>query len=312
MSHQRYPQILAAYLASLSILSGKISITLDYGSTTASDIASYGAAFTAAENFWETHLTGYRDSGADAPTDVLIHVDLKYIDGVFNTLGSAGPLDANTTGNFLEATVGIMQFDTADLNYMVNNGVFENVIRHEMAHVLGFGTLWDSASALMGTGLEPNFQQVYTNGTGQYTGAAALSTYQVEYGQPNASFIPVELDGGEGTKDSHWNEVTDNFNSENLAGFDSDPGDDLAAPTIASGIHAGESLDDELMSGVLSGSAYISETTLATFYDIGFTIAELSPIPEAESAVLFGGFIVLVYTLMQRRPNQKPHSPKWS
>jgi hypothetical protein len=274
---------------------------LDYGNTTAEDIASYGGAFTAAENFWESNLTGYRDPIGNTPTDITINVDLSYIDGLFNVLGSAGPSNVNIQGNFMETVSGGMTFDTADLDYMVTNGVFEKVIRHEMGHVLGFGVLWDTAAILDGTGIPATFQQVYTNGSGQYTGAAALAAYQVEFGQPSATFIPVELDGGDGTANGHWNEAKDNFNVENVAGFDSDPGDGVAAPTIVGGVHAGESLDDDLMTGVLSGSAYLSNTTLASFYDIGYTITDLILIPESKAFVALSGLMALYITLSTRR-----------
>ena len=64
-----------------------------------------------------------------------------------------------------------------------------------MAIALGFGTVWD-----MNTG-------IYVNGTGHYTGTAALAAYQKEFvGQQNATYVPVELGGGVGAADSHWDE----------------------------------------------------------------------------------------------------------
>jgi hypothetical protein len=35
-----------------------------------------------------------------------------------------------------------MSFDTADLDRMEADGCLQDVILHEMGHVLGFGTLW--------------------------------------------------------------------------------------------------------------------------------------------------------------------------
>lgn len=201
----------------------------------------------------------------------------------------------------METVSGGMTFDTADLDFMVTNGVFEDVIRHEMGHVLGFGVLWDTAAILDGTGIPATFQQIYTTDSGQYTGTAALAAYQLEFGQPGATFIPVELDGGSGTANGHWNEVTDNFSIENLAGFDSDPGDGGAAPTIVGGINAGESMDDDLMSGVLSGSTYLSNTTLASFFDIGYTINDFTPIPEPRTFAAISGILALFCGLSRRR-----------
>lgn len=295
-----------ALVTCLSPVSGAIVIDLDFGDTSTEDIATYGAAFTAAESFWESKLTGYRDPAGSAPSSVTINVDLSYIDGLFNVLGSAGPSTVNIQGNFMETVSGGMTFDTADLDFMVSSGVFEDVIRHEMGHVLGFGVLWDTAAILDGSGIPATFQQVYTNGSGQYTGTAALAAFQTEFGQPDATFIPVELDGGDGTADGHWNEVTDNFNIENVAGFDSDPGDGGPAPTIVGGANAGESLDDDLMSGVLSGSTFLSNTTLASFYDIGYTIDELAAVPESRAFASLCGLAALfcVFARRKHRPNQ--------
>lgn len=292
--------LLAGFFSSLQATSGAVSIVIDYGTTSAEDIISYGSAFSAAESFWESNLTGYRDPIGSAPDSVTINVNLSFIDGLFNTLGFAGPSSVDIQGDFMETVSGEMTFDTADLDFMVTNGVFQDVIRHEMGHVLGFGVLWDTAAILDGTGITATFQQIYTNGSGQYTGNAALAAYQVEFGQPNATFIPVELDGGDGTANGHWNEVTDNFDIENIAGFDSDPGDDVVAPTIVGGVNTGESLDDDLMSGVLSGT-FLSNTTLASFNDIGFTINALTPIPEAGAFAAIGGLFALCKVVSRRK-----------
>ena len=40
---------------------------------------------------------------------------------------------------------------------------------------------------------------------GQYTGAAALDAFKLEFNQLEATFVPVELDGGAGTANGHWN-----------------------------------------------------------------------------------------------------------
>lgn len=288
---------IVAFAAYLPNASGAVNIALDFANTSAEDVDKYGATFSAAENFWETQLTGYRDPVGSAPSAINIEVSLSEIDGVFGTLGSAGPTAGFGGGNFLEVSAGSMTFDTADLDYLDTNGLFESVIRHEMAHVLGFGTLWSSS----GVG-RPGFQEVYVEGSGQYTGAAALATYQTEFGQAGASFIPVELDGGAGTANGHWNEVADNPNAENTAGFDLDPGDGGPPPTIVGGLNAGESLDDELMTGILSGSAFLSNTTLASFSDIGYTTVDLMPIPEPASFASLAGLLALGLVCFSRRP----------
>ncbi len=81
-----------------------------------------------------------------------------------------------------------MTFDTSDLGSLVSAGTFEAVIRHEMAHLLGFGSLWSSSAV----GL-PGYQEVYVNGSGQYTGAFGLAAFQQEFDQADATYVPIEL-----------------------------------------------------------------------------------------------------------------------
>lgn len=250
-----------------------INIVLDYGATAQQDIENYGATFDAAEAFWETRLVGYRDTGSNAPSRLLINVALELIDGSGGTLGSAGPTLGNFRGNFVETTEGNMRFDTADISGLQSNGGLAAVIRHEMAHVLGFGTLWNIFEL---TGI-PGYQQVYTDGSGEYTGAAALAAFQEEFAQPNATFIPVELDGGGGTANGHWNMGVNLGSPYEVPDSRDDPGDAIVYTSVNNGL----SLDNELMTGFLTGDAWLSNTTLQSFYDIGYEV-----VPEPASAAL--------------------------
>ena len=45
-----------------------------------------------------------------------------------------------------------MEFDTADLARMELDGSLENVIFHEMGHVIGMGTIWEEKGLLEGAG----------------------------------------------------------------------------------------------------------------------------------------------------------------
>ncbi len=178
-------------------------------------------------------LVGYVD-------DVMIDASGVFIDGPGGILGQAGPQEFRNV-SFLP-DYGIMQFDTADLADMQASGQLLDVITHEMAHVLGFGTIWTNLG-------------VYVNGSGQYTGAAALAAYQSEFvGQQNATFVPVELGGGPGTADGHWNEV-----------------DGGAGPT---GIvdTQGRDMEFELMTGWLNSPTFISQTTAYQFQDLGYVV----------------------------------------
>ena len=129
--------------------------------------------------------------------DLVIYAELVPIDGVGNILGSAGPCLIRTTG--LLTIVGRMRFDTADLDNLESQGRLKSVILHEMGHVLGIGTLWQSLNLLEGAGGgDPTF-------TGSRTLSAMLSVLQ-----PGQTFlgpgVPVENTGGAGTRDGHWRE----------------------------------------------------------------------------------------------------------
>jgi hypothetical protein len=225
------------------------------------------SVFTQAVNFWKSVITGY-NSATTSPlvTGVSIDASGANIDGVGGTLGQAGPLtgyNPSLTPGYIMSKTGLMQFDTADLGNMESNGSLLAVIEHEMGHVLGFGTLW-------------TYNGLYTNGTGQYTGGNALAAYKAEFNQPSATFVPVELGGGAGTANGHWNEV-----------------DGGSAPTgIVDGF--GHDMQKELMTGWLNTPTFISNTTVQQFKDLGYNVAAV-PLPAAvwlfASAVMgLGGF----------------------
>ena len=78
------------------------------------------------------------------------------------------------------------------MNYL-NKGLWDDIVTHEMMHVLGFGTLWNyGANPLVPT-------------AGQYIGENGLAAYQAA-GHPGATYIPVQTSGGAGTAGAHWSE----------------------------------------------------------------------------------------------------------
>jgi hypothetical protein len=75
-----------------------------------------------------------------------------------------------------------------------------------MAHVLGFGTIWNALGLLSGAGgSDPRF-----------TGADATAEYNSIFGVAEAS-VPVENTGGLGTRDAHWRESV--FDNELMTGL---------------------------------------------------------------------------------------------
>lgn len=205
-----------------------ITVQFDGGLT-----PSQEAAFTSAEQYWESVLVGYQPGiTISGPVISAAGVD---IDGGgdpvtgFNILGQATPTHGVVQGGYVLTTAGFMHFDVFDLPAMEASGNFADVILHEMAHVLGFGTLW---------GLNGVYDSV--NSPGEYLGLNGIAAYQDEF-DPLATFVPVELDGGPGTVHAHWDE------------------------TWAGGAA-------ELMTGYLNPPTFISDTTLYSFVDIGFRL----------------------------------------
>jgi hypothetical protein len=81
---------------------------------------------------------------------LIIFVTVAEIDGEGATLGKAGPcafsysgITHSTFGTVLPR-IGLMTFDKSDLQRMLDDGRLGRVVMHEMGHVLGIGTLWDT------------------------------------------------------------------------------------------------------------------------------------------------------------------------
>jgi hypothetical protein len=156
--------------------------------------------------------------------DVLIEASGVAIDGPGGILGQAGPTHLRPASagaaKFIPAK-GRMQFDTADLANMQANGTLNDVITHEMGHVLGIGTIWTAKGLLAGSsGNNPTF-----------TGTNAKKEYGTLKGSGPAA-VPVENTGGPGTKNSHWRETV--FRNELMTGFVASPPNPMSRLTIAS------------------------------------------------------------------------------
>ena len=117
----------------------------------------YRFAFDQAEAFWDKHLIGFsrllprfvrRQLG-----DVNIVANTPLIDGAGGILGSAGPTRTVDWAGGAYDKFGVrrsisisqeatMNFDIADLPSLQQSGDLVDVVMHEMAHALGFGSLW--------------------------------------------------------------------------------------------------------------------------------------------------------------------------
>lgn len=239
------------------------------GVTCATPTPAESAAFAAAEFTWESVITGYRENVGTAT--LTIGACIGPIDGPGLILGSAGPTTAKGgTATWLYSNDGVMTFDSADTPGLGSS--LNDVILHEMGHVIGVGTLWSSA----GVGL-PGYQELYVSGTGEYTGPAALAAFKTEFTQPAATFVPVELGGGPGTEDAHWNE-----------------GDGGTATGLLSAA-TGQDMQFELMTGWLNAPTFMSSVTKQGMVDLGYTV-----IPEPPTTSLLGALALVLVGVVRR------------
>jgi hypothetical protein len=197
---------------------GQYSITLRFINT---PTTTQEARFSEAKAKWERIIVGdvpdvsgvipARSCGNSFKTpsfngtigSILIDVLLQPIDGPGAVLGAAGPCLVRNAD--LLSVYGIMFFDVDDLDFLENIGFFDEVVTHEMGHVLGFGTLWNFGRNLLeGAAPDPRF-----------IGPLAIAAYDRLGGEGT---VPVEGDqGGSGTLFSHWDEAT--FFNELMTGF---------------------------------------------------------------------------------------------
>jgi len=186
------------------------------------------AAFTGAADRWTRMIVG------DLPTvlvdneaidDILILAQGSEIDGPGMILGQAGPthLRPESAGEAaLLPAKGIMSFDIADLEKMETDGTLNDVITHEMGHVLGIGTIWRLKGLLKGENtVNPTF-----------VGQGAMEEYQTLREASRSRRVPVENTGGPGTRGGHWRESV--FRNELMSGFIAAPGNPLSRLTVAS------------------------------------------------------------------------------
>jgi hypothetical protein len=180
---------------------------------------THSAAFSAAAARWEEIITGdvpdaavdFAGGSCHGPIeetidDLVIFVVVGPIDGLGGALGEAGPCLVRS-GSKLPIT-GQLTLDSDDLEQAGELGVLADLVLHEMGHVLGFGTLWETLDLLEGAGqADP-----------QFTGDQARQAFDgIGGGAYAGTAVPVEDSGGTGTRDGHWRESV--FGTELMTGW---------------------------------------------------------------------------------------------
>lgn len=190
--------------------------------------AAQKKAFKLAAERWTTVIVGDLpgvEVDNEVIDDILILAQGTDIDGPGGILGQAGPtrLRPASAGKtaYLPAK-GAMYFDTADLAAMQEQKTLNDVITHEMGHVLGIGTVWDRKGLLEKAGsLNPTFR-----------GKGARREYKALRSAAAGKNVPVENTGGSGTAGSHWRESV--FKNELMSGWIGAKGNPLSRLTVAS------------------------------------------------------------------------------
>jgi len=233
------------------------------------------AAFNSAETRWEQLIIGNLPSipvalpqgscGMDSlpainetVDDLLIIAQVEPIDGPGMVLGSAGPCLIRVPGSL--TIVGVMRFDDADLAALDASGQLDDVILHEMGHVIGVGTLWDNLGFLVNPS-RPSSAGADTHFDGPMGIAAFDSLGGTAY--VGGGKVPVANTAVQGQADAHWRESV---------------------------------LATELMTPFLNGGVAnpLSRLTPASLWDMGYqvTLAASDPYVVPAAPAMAGGFAI--------------------
>jgi hypothetical protein len=235
--------------------------------------ARYRSAFQNAERFWESRIIGYSDKLPTVVRSQLSRLQIvastPAIDGAGGILGQAAPTATVTYGGFngfprggnslriAIATQATMQFDIDDMAGLQAAGNLESVVRHEMAHAMGFGSLWNG-NGLLAVGF---------NGQQNYVGNFGLTAYRKESGQTLSPLVPVEQGGGAGTALAHWDDDDPFFNNSRTGKTEGMLGTiDAFNPNVRT---------------------FWSETTWHQFADLWFKVRGVDGVPFTD--LVFGG-----------------------
>lgn len=192
-------------------------------------------------------------------TGLTIFASVDSIDGAGKILAEAGPCAIGPGGL---TVVGVMKFDSADIGGLISGGTLSAVVLHEMAHVLGFGTIWGppqpiygiAANCLLDTSSAASPQDTYfgcPDAQAEFDSIGGTSYTGASLTPPGGNIVPVENCGqstlnligteacGSGTINSHWR-----------------------LPVFG----------NELMVGYLPTNPKLSVVTVATMEDLGYTV----------------------------------------
>ncbi|HEX2732638.1 MAG TPA: leishmanolysin-related zinc metalloendopeptidase [Polyangiaceae bacterium] len=197
-------------------------------------------AFESARSRWQTVITGDVPDAHVDPSftcgdyslpaqvdDLVIFVSVGAIDGPGQILGASAPCVLRGKGAQLPVA-GLMRFDSADLSRFAELGRLEEVILHEMGHVLGVGSLWTQHDLLLDPAVDDS-----GDADTAFEGQRAIAEFDALGGDDyDGSKVPVENTGGDGVANGHWRESV--MGNELMTPFMSQAKGRLSTITIAS------------------------------------------------------------------------------
>ena len=213
---------MSSYIGSAVDSEYNVEIIFD---TTSAWTESLQGAFIRAANYMSELIIGdVADVGGI--DDLRINASLKNIDGTGGVLGQATYTQARAES--LLPSEGFMEFDVDDAESLDDDGLFDDVVLHEMFHVAGFGTAWEAMGLVQGGS--------FWNPVSRFVGENATQAYQAS-NDSNMDFmswmgVPLENNGGPGTANVHWEE-NGPMSSALMSGYLS-PGSEVTATTVAS------------------------------------------------------------------------------
>lgn len=229
---------------------GAYNVTINF---TGSWTAAQQDVFVAAANRISAVIVGDVPNvrvGTVAVDDIVITASLRAIDGVGGILGQAGPT-ALRAGTRLPA-MATMQFDSADAASYLSQGLFDEIVTHEMLHAVGVGTIWAAKALLSGGGfIGRNAVAEYNKLVDSYAAGHGGSTRLANGTQLTKGAVPIETQGGAGTARAHWSEAV--FDSEMMTGW----------------------LDTAPKGGMVADP--LSTITTASLKDLGYVVATRPP-----------------------------------
>ena len=199
--------------------------------------------------------------------DLVIVAVVEEVDGPGGILASARPCGVRE-GSMLPF-LGINRFDKDDLERLEGSSDLDEVILHEIGHVLGIGTIWRDFDLLRDPSLQTPGADTH------FAGPLAIAAFD-EAGGTNytdGAKVPVENRAGPGSGDSHWRQSV--FVTELMTPYASiGTPDALSAITIQSLADLGYTVDVSLAEPYTLPGLVAADEAIAAVLDLGDDVLE--------------------------------------